>query len=65
MSIALEAAFGFPMAGVVFNALNSRLAAGELAWIVAHAGSRVLFADHAPSPMWPDRSSSKCRGCGW
>ena len=47
VSIALEAAFGFPMAGVVFNALNSRLAAGELAWIVAHAGSRVLFADHA------------------
>ncbi len=47
VSMALEAAFGFPMAGVVFNALNSRLSAGELAWIVGHAESKVLFADHA------------------
>ena len=47
VSMALEAAFGFPMAGVVFNALNSRLSAPELAWIVAHAESKVLFADHA------------------
>ena len=46
VSMALEAAFGFPMAGVVFNALNSRLSAGELAWIVSHAESKVLFADH-------------------
>ena len=46
VSMALEAAFGFPMAAVVFNALNSRLSAGELAWIVAHAESKVLFADH-------------------
>ena len=47
VSMALEAAFGFPMAGVVFNALNSRLSAPELAWIVGHAESKVLFADHA------------------
>ena len=47
VSMALEATFGFPMAGVVFNALNSRLSGPELAWIVAHAESRVLFADHA------------------
>ena len=47
VSMALEATFGFPMAGVVFNALNSRLSAPELASIVAHAESRVLFADHA------------------
>ena len=47
VSMALEAAFGFPMAGVVFNALNTRLSAPELAWIVGHAESRVLFADHA------------------
>ena len=47
VSLALEAMFGFPMAGVVFNALNSRLSAAELGWIVGHAGSRVLFADHA------------------
>ncbi|MYE65243.1 MAG: AMP-binding protein, partial [Acidimicrobiaceae bacterium] len=47
VSMALEATFGFPMAGVVFNALNSRLSAPELAWIVGHAGSKVLFVDHA------------------
>ena len=46
VSMALEATFGFPMAGVVFNALNSRLSAPELAWIVDHAESKVLFADH-------------------
>ncbi|MXW94277.1 MAG: AMP-binding protein [Acidimicrobiaceae bacterium] len=46
VSMALEAAFGFPMAGVVFNALNSRLSASELAWIVGHAESKVLLADH-------------------
>ncbi len=42
----LEATFGFPLAGVVLNALNSRLSAGELAYIVGHAGSKVLFVDH-------------------
>ena len=47
VSMALEAAFGFPMARVVFNALNTRLSPGELAWIVGHAESKVLFADHA------------------
>ena len=47
VSMALESTFGFPMAQVVFNALNSRLSAGELAWIVGHAESKVLFADHA------------------
>ena len=47
VSMALEATFGFPMAGVAFNALNSRLSAPELAWIVGHAGSKVLFVDHA------------------
>ena len=47
VSMALEATFGFPMARVVFNPLNTRLSAGELAWIVGHAESKVLFADHA------------------
>ena len=47
VSMALEATFGFPMAAVMFNALNSRLSAPELAWIVAHAETKVLFADHA------------------
>ncbi len=45
-TLALEAHFGLPYAGVVLNALNSRLSAGELAYIVGHAGSKVLFCDH-------------------
>ena len=43
----LEAAFGFPLAGVVFNALNSRLSANELAYIVGHAESSALFVDES------------------
>ena len=41
----LEAHFGVPYAGAVLNALNTRLSAAELAWIVDHAGSRVLLVD--------------------
>jgi fatty-acyl-CoA synthase len=46
VEMALEATFGFPLAGVVFNALNTRLSAPELTYIVEHAGSKVLFVDH-------------------
>jgi len=43
--VALEAHFGVPWAGAVLNALNTRLSAAELAYIVGHAGSRVLVVD--------------------
>ena len=43
--VALEAHFGAPWAGAVLNALNTRLSAPELAWIVGHAGSKVLVVD--------------------
>ena len=43
--VALEAHFGVPWAGAVLNALNTRLSAAELAWIVGHAGARVLLVD--------------------
>ncbi len=43
--VALEAHFGVPWSGAVLNALNTRLSAVELAWIVDHAGSRVLVVD--------------------
>ena len=43
--LALEAHFGVPWAGAVLNALNTRLSAGELAYIVGHAGSKVLLVD--------------------
>ncbi|WP_127782716.1 acyl--CoA ligase family protein [Rhodococcus sp. X156] len=44
-AVALEAHYGVPMAGAVLNALNTRLSAAELAWIVTHAGSVVLVVD--------------------
>jgi fatty-acyl-CoA synthase len=43
--VALEAHFGVPWAGAVLNALNTRLSAPELAYIVGHAGSKVLVVD--------------------
>ena len=43
--VALEAHFGVPWAGAVLNALNTRLSAAELAYVVGHAGSKVLVVD--------------------
>ncbi len=43
----LEAHFGVPMAGAVLNALNIRLDAASVAWMLGHARSRVLIADAA------------------
>ena len=45
--VALEAHFGVAWAGAVLNALNTRLSAAELTWIVGHAGSCVLICDHS------------------
>jgi fatty-acyl-CoA synthase len=42
----LEAHFGVPAAGGVLVALNTRLAAHEIAFILEHSGSRFLFVDH-------------------
>ncbi|GAC1597185.1 MAG: acyl--CoA ligase family protein [Acidimicrobiales bacterium] len=44
--VTLQAHFGVPMAGGVLNALNTRLSADELGYIVDHAGSKVLLVDH-------------------
>jgi acyl-CoA synthetase (AMP-forming)/AMP-acid ligase II len=44
--VLLEAHYGVPLAGAVLVALNVRLTAGELAWIVDHAGARILVYDH-------------------
>ncbi len=43
--VALEAHLGVPRAGAVLNALNTRLSAPELAYIVGLAGSKVLVVD--------------------
>ena len=40
-----EAHFGVPMAGAVLNAINTRLDAATIAYILDHAAARVLIAD--------------------
>jgi fatty-acyl-CoA synthase len=41
----LEAHYGVPMAGAVLNALNHRLDARTIAFILQHAGAKLLIAD--------------------
>ena len=52
--LSLEAHFGIPIAGGVLNALNVRLSAGELAYIVDHAGAEILLVDHELEPLARD-----------
>jgi fatty-acyl-CoA synthase len=41
----LESHFSIPMAGAVLNAINTRLDARTIAFILGHAEAKVLFAD--------------------
>ncbi len=41
----LEAHFGVPAAGAVLVAINTRLTADEIAYILRHAGARILVVD--------------------
>ena len=41
----LEAHFGVPMAGAVLNAINTRLDAAAIAYILDHSGAKLLIAD--------------------
>src|SRR5439155_13640984 len=41
----LEAHYGVPMAGAVLNALNYRLDASSIAFILNHGGAKLLIAD--------------------
>ncbi len=40
-----DAHFGVPMAGAVLNALNTRLDADTIAFILGHGGAKILIAD--------------------
>ncbi|MBV9735078.1 MAG: acyl-CoA synthetase [Acidisphaera sp.] len=42
---AFEAHFGVPMTGAVLNALNCRLDAAMIAFILGHSGAKLLFTD--------------------
>jgi fatty-acyl-CoA synthase len=46
----LEAHFGVAMAGAVLNAINVRLDAGTIGFILEHAESKLLIADREYSP---------------
>ncbi len=46
----LEAHYGIPMAGAVLNALNYRLDARSIAFILEHGNARLLIADREFSP---------------
>ena len=42
----LEAHYGVPLAGAVLVALNQRLTASDLAYVIEHSDARVLIYDH-------------------
>src|SRR6186713_1565600 len=44
--VLLEAHYGVPLAGAVLVALNQRLTAGDLAYVINHSDARVLIYDH-------------------
>ncbi|HEV2008274.1 MAG TPA: AMP-binding protein, partial [Burkholderiales bacterium] len=44
--VLLEAHYGVPLAGAVLVALNQRLTANDLAYIIEHTEARVLIFDH-------------------
>ena len=46
-----EAHFGVPMAGCVLNALNTRLDASAIAFILEHAEVKLLIADREFAPL--------------
>tara|TARA_R110002073_G_scaffold929_3_gene6717 strand:- start:133 stop:1797 length:1665 start_codon:yes stop_codon:yes gene_type:complete len=50
----LEAHFGIPMAGAVLNALNTRLDAPTIAFILDHAESKLLITDREHAPVIKD-----------
>jgi len=46
-----EAHFGVPMAGAVLNALNTRLDAATIAFILDHAEAKILITDREFAPV--------------
>ena len=50
----VEAHFGVPMTGAVLNAINTRLDAPTIAYILDHAQARVLITDREFSPVVAD-----------
>jgi fatty-acyl-CoA synthase len=47
----LEASFAVPVAGGILVAINTRLSAPEIAYILEHCGARFLFVDAELAPL--------------
>jgi fatty-acyl-CoA synthase len=47
----LEAHFAVPLAGGIIVAINTRLAADDVTWILEHSGARFLLVDTEFSPL--------------
>jgi fatty-acyl-CoA synthase len=50
----LECHFGIPVLGAILNAINIRLDAATVAFILEHGGARVLIADRQFAPVVKD-----------
>src|SRR5438270_752898 len=50
----LEAHYGVPMAGAVLNALNYRLDARSIAFILGHGAAKLLIVDREFAPLASD-----------
>ena len=63
---ALEAHFGVPQIGAVLVAINTRLSADEIGYILAHCGAKAIIAhpDFAPS-IAPGRAASALEQLIW
>ena len=62
MPEAFEAHFGVPMAGAVLNALNIRLDAETIAFILEHGEAKVLITDTEFSPVIAPRAGACSTG---
>ena len=57
----LEAHFAVPAAGLVLVAINTRLSADEISYILDHSGSKLLFVDHELEHLVADESIERVR----
>lgn len=48
----LEAYFGIPAMGGVCHMVNIRLAPADIAWVIGHAGDRILIIDDVLLPLY-------------
>ena len=61
----LEAHYGVPMAGAVLNALNYRLDARSIAFILGHGEAKLLIADREFAPLAQEALRELGKSCHW